>query len=131
MKATVIPVRTSSKPYNVHVGTGILNQLDDLISDAGATGHRFVISSHKVWEAHGPTISKAIGHADNILVPDGERSKTVKTVGTIYDALIQAQADRTATIIAVGGGVIGDVVGFAAATYLLSLIHISEPTRPY
>ena len=128
MKATVVPVRTSSKPYNVHVGTGILKQLDDLISKAGATGRRFVVSSHKVWEAHGPTISKAIGRADNILVPDGERAKTVNTVGTIYDALIQAQADRTATIIAVGGGVIGDVVGFAAATYLRGVRLVHVPT---
>ena len=126
MKATVVPVHTSSKPYNVHVGTGILKQLNDLISKSGSTGRRFVVSSHKVWEAHGPTISKAIGRTDNILVPDGERAKTVKTVGTIYDALIKSQADRTATIIAAGGGVIGDVVGFAAATYLrgVRLVHI-------
>ena len=128
MKTTVIPVRTSVKPYNVHVGTGILNQLDGLISKTGATGRRFVVSSHKVWEAHGPTILKAIGHADKILISDGERSKTIKTVGTIYDALIQAQADRDATIIAVGGGVVGDVVGFAAATYLRGVRLVHVPT---
>ena len=126
MKATVIPVQTSSQPYNVHVGTGILNQLGDLISKAGATGRCFVVSSHKVWQAHGRTISKAIGHTDEILIADGERSKTARTVGTIYDALIHAQADRGVTIIAVGGGVVGDVVGFAAATYLrgVQLVHV-------
>ena len=128
MKATVIRVRPSSKPYNVHVGTGILKQLSNLISKSGATGRRFVVSSHKIWDAHGPTISKSIGRTDNILIPDGERAKTVKTVGTIYDALIEAQADRTTTIIAIGGGVIGDVVGFAAATYLRGVRLVHVPT---
>jgi 3-dehydroquinate synthase len=60
------------------------------------------------------------------LVADGERSKTLRTVARIYDALIRIGADRQSTIIAVGGGVIGDTVGFAAATYLrgVDLVHV-------
>ena len=61
-----------------------------------------------------------------LLIQDGERSKTLNTVGRIYESLIHASADREATVIAVGGGVIGDMVGFAAATYLrgINLVHI-------
>jgi 3-dehydroquinate synthase len=61
-------------------------------------------------------------------VPDGERSKTLRTATRIHDALICAAADRTVTIVAVGGGVLGDVAGFAAATYLRGVRLAHVPT---
>ncbi len=61
-------------------------------------------------------------------MPDGERAKTVRTVGLIHDALAQAAADRTVTIVAVGGGVVGDVAGFAAATWLRGVRLVHVPT---
>ena len=63
-----------------------------------------------------------------ILIPDGERYKQLATVGRIYDALIRASADRVSTIVAVGGGVIGDIAGFAAATYLRGIPVVQVPT---
>jgi len=63
-----------------------------------------------------------------ILVPDGERSKNLQTVGRVYEALITAGADRSVVVIAVGGGVIGDLVGFAAATYLRGVRLVHVPT---
>ena len=61
-----------------------------------------------------------------ILIPDGERAKTLQTASRVYDALVTAQADRGAGIVAIGGGVIGDTAGFAAATYLrgISVAHV-------
>jgi 3-dehydroquinate synthase len=63
-----------------------------------------------------------------VLVPDGERFKNLATVGRVYEALIQHEADRAAVVIAVGGGVIGDLVGFAAATYLRGVRLVHVPT---
>ena len=63
-----------------------------------------------------------------ILIPDGERYKQLATVGQIYDALIRAGADRLSTIIAVGGGVTGDIAGFAAATLLRGIPVVQVPT---
>ena len=63
-----------------------------------------------------------------MLVPDGERAKTVQTAGRIYDGLIAAGADRGAGLVAVGGGVLGDVAGFAAATYLRGIAIAHVPT---
>jgi 3-dehydroquinate synthase len=68
-----------------------------------------------------------LGH-EPVLVPDGERFKTLATVGRVYEALIQKPADRSAIVIAVGGGVIGDLVGFAAATYLRGVRLVHVPT---
>jgi 3-dehydroquinate synthase len=81
-----------------------------------------------VWRLHGPSITRAWPDADPVLVPDGERAKSVATVGRIYDALVTAHADRAAGIVAVGGGVIGDMAGFAAATYLRGIAIAQVPT---
>ncbi len=63
-----------------------------------------------------------------VLLPDGERHKQLTTVSRIYDALIRAGADRATTILAVGGGVVGDIAGFAAATYLRGVPVVHVPT---
>jgi 3-dehydroquinate synthase len=87
---------------------------------------RFVVSSPAIWRFHGERIVRALGPSEPIFIPDGERSKTLQTVARIYDALIRAGADRGSTIVAVGGGVVGDTAGFAAATFLrgVPLVHI-------
>ena len=126
MPATVIQVATTSRAYPVHVGAGLIAGLDTLLDETGADGQRVVVSSPTVWKAHGKTVARALGSAEPVLVPDGERSKTAQTVARIHDALIRMAADRSLTIVAIGGGVIGDVVGFAAATYLrgVGLVHV-------
>ena len=121
-----IDVQTAPRSYRVHVGQQLIDQLDTILTEAGSTGRRFIVSSPPIWKLHGDAIGKAVRGEDPILIPDGERSKTLQTVARLYEALIQGGADRAATIVAVGGGVIGDVVGFAAATFLrgVQLAHI-------
>ena len=63
-----------------------------------------------------------------LIVADGERAKTPRTVGRVYDGLIDAGADRGAIVVALGGGVLGDLVGFAAATYLRGVRLVQVPT---
>ena len=126
MPATVIPVAATSRTYPVHVGAGLLGRLDTLLDEAGIGGQRVAVSSPTVWKAHGETIARALGKVEQVLIPDGERSKNAQTVSRIHDALIRMAAERSVTIVAVGGGVVGDVVGFAAATYLrgVGLVHV-------
>jgi 3-dehydroquinate synthase len=84
------------------------------------------VSSPTIWRLHGERLGRALGVADPILIPDGERFKNLQSVARIYEALVRSGADRGSVIIAVGGGVVGDTVGFAAATFLrgLSLVHV-------
>ena len=123
-----IDVETASRAYQVHVGAGLLQQLDPLVSAAGASGQRFVISSPAIWKLHGAAVEQALPGARPLLMPDGERAKTLHTVNRLFEALIEQGADRGATVVAVGGGVVGDVAGFAAATFLRGVRLAHVPT---
>ena len=127
---TRIEVQAAGGAYPVMVGHGVSATLSDLLNAAGLTGRVTVVSSPTVWGAQGRRISRALkGRTTQpILVPDGERSKTMQTVGRIHDALVESQADRAAIVVVVGGGVIGDMAGFAAATYLRGVRVVHVPT---
>ena len=128
MDPVSINVPTPSRAYSVTIGGGLLDRVGQMLDEIGTPGRRFVVSSPLVWRLHGPQLARAVALADPILVPDGERFKQLQTVARIYDALVRASADRAATIITFGGGVIGDMAGFAAATYLRGIALVHVPT---
>ena len=123
-----INVPTPSRTYSVTIGGGLLDRVGPMLDAIGTPARRFVVSSPLVWRLHGPQLARAVAGAEPILVPDGERSKQLSTVSRIYDALVGAGADRAAAIITFGGGVIGDMAGFAAATYLRGIALVHVPT---
>jgi 3-dehydroquinate synthase len=123
-----IDVATPSRAYAVTIADGALERIGPLLDDLGVPARRFVVSSPLVWRLHGPRLSRSIDTTAPILVPDGERFKHLATVTRIYDALVQANADRASTLITFGGGVIGDMAGFAAATYLRGIAVVHVPT---
>jgi 3-dehydroquinate synthase len=86
------------------------------------------VSSPTVWDLHHPQLRKLTTERKPVLVPDGERFKTQQTVGIVYDALVKMNADRSTVIVAAGGGVIGDLAGFAAATFLRGVRVVQVPT---
>jgi 3-dehydroquinate synthase len=122
-----IPVRTASAEYPVEIQAGGSEHLAAALDRTGFPRRRFIVSSPTVWRFHGERFRAATSE-DPILIPDGERAKTLATVARIYDALVKAQADRGCAIVAVGGGVVGDVAGFAAATFLRGLPVAQVPT---
>jgi 3-dehydroquinate synthase len=122
-----IEVSTPSRKYVIALGDGILARLGRLLDDAGTPARRFVVSSSVVWRFHGQQFAAALP-AEPVLVPDGERFKVLQTVSRVYEALIRANADRASTLITFGGGVIGDMAGFAAATYLRGIALVHVPT---
>ncbi|MDR1989901.1 MAG: 3-dehydroquinate synthase, partial [Acidobacteriaceae bacterium] len=127
MEPLRIDVSTPSRPYIISVADGLLDQLPSLLDRAGTPARRFVVSSPLVWRLHGARFAAAC-HAEPILVPDGERYKQLSTVARVYEALIKANAERASTLITFGGGVIGDLAGFAAATYLRGIAMVHVPT---
>jgi 3-dehydroquinate synthase len=130
MPATRIEVAASAGAYPVIVGAGALDHLVQLLDADGLGPQRLVVSSPAVWALQGERVQRLLRGKirEPVLVPDGERSKTLQTVGRVYDALIKASADRSVVVVALGGGVIGDLVGFAAATYLRGVRLVQLPT---
>jgi 3-dehydroquinate synthase len=121
-----VPVDTPSRRYTITLGDALLDRLPRLLDEAGTPAKRFVVSSPLIWRLHGNRIAAAFG--EPILVPDGERFKHLQTVARVYEALLRANADRASTIVTFGGGVIGDMAGFAAATYLRGVALVHVPT---
>lgn len=120
-------VRTASGGYPIEIAPDCVRRLAPMLDAAGVPARRFVVSSQTVWRFHAERLH-GVTSEEPILIPDGERYKHVGTVGRIYDALIRAGADRASAIVAVGGGVTGDVAGFAAATYLRGIPVVQVPT---
>jgi 3-dehydroquinate synthase len=92
-----------------------------------------VVSSPRVWGLHGTAVMHGLGldgeDADApVLVNDGEKAKTMATMGKVHDALVTRGVDRKAVLVVVGGGVVGDLAGFAAATFLRGIRLVHVPT---
>ena len=123
-----IDVATPSRSYPVTIAEDAIDRIGKQLDDLRVPEGRFIVSSPLVWRLHGARIARAIHAPDPILVPDGERFKHLATVARIYDALVRANADRATALITLGGGVIGDMAGFAAATYLRGIALVHVPT---
>jgi len=126
-EAVRLTVQAQARRYTIEIAPGAALRLGALLDEAQLPARRFVVSSPTVWRLHGETFG-AISRDEPILIPDGERHKQLATVGRIYDALLRAGADRATGIVAVGGGVVGDIAGFAAATYLRGVPVAQVPT---
>jgi 3-dehydroquinate synthase len=124
---TRLQVRAASGSYAVEIGTGLSRRLAEVLDNLDAPRRRFIVSNPTVWRLHGDALASLTGE-EPILLPDGERFKNLPTVGRVYDALIRAAADRATTIVAIGGGVLGDTAGFAAATFLRGVPVVQVPT---
>jgi len=124
--AVRVDVDTRSSKSAIWIGDGISEQLPALLDTHDVGTRRFVVSSPVIWRLHGARLQHITGATEPILIPDGERFKTLQSVSRIYEALIRAGADRGSALVAVGGGVIGDTAGFAAATFLrgIDLAHV-------
>ena len=127
VSSVLLEVGSRSGRYGVHIEPGAAARLDALLKAARVPARRFVVSNTTVWRLHGETFASLFSE-EPILLPDGERHKHLQTVSRIYDALVRARADRASAFVAIGGGVLGDTAGFAAATFLRGVPLVHVPT---
>jgi 3-dehydroquinate synthase len=135
MSTTTIPVRTTSASYDVILGTGLLGSIgervDALLSSGISSGKQsaFVVTSPEIWRLHGAALEAGFAAPLTVLdVPPGEQHKRLATVESLADQLAQHGADRDSVLLALGGGVIGDMAGFLAAIYMRGIRYIGIPT---
>ena len=126
-----IRVRAAAGDYSVACGRGILRQAWRLVEKLGRFTSVHILSSPKVWRAVAGTVRRGISPAYEPqvhLFNDAETAKNLRTVEEMARKLVRAGADRKALLIAVGGGVVGDVAGFVAASYLRGVALVQVPT---
>jgi 3-dehydroquinate synthase len=128
----VITVGAGDSAYRVHIGSGLLERAAELIDDTGLKGAPRVIADRNVWRRHGERLLAGFKGAEAIppvlQIDAGEDKKHLGSVSAIYDWLVEQRAERRDPIIAFGGGVVGDMVGFVAATYLRGVPLVQVPT---
>jgi 3-dehydroquinate synthase len=124
-----IDVTSERATYPVVIGAGLSRALPVLLEAQGITRQRMVVSSAPVWRLVGRRLRPILGKRDKpALIADGERAKTLATVSGLYEHCVRRGLDRSAAVIAVGGGVVGDVAGFAAASFLRGIRLVQVPT---
>jgi len=127
-----VEVRSGSGDYRIHIGPGLLEQTGQWLTEIGFSGKLVVITNPLVRKLYGDSLAQSLEGSGfetiTLEVPDGEEQKSLDTAGRLYHELTIAYAERTTPILALGGGVIGDLAGFVAATYQRGVPLVQIPT---
>ena len=127
-----VTVNLGQRSYAIELGEGLLSRVGEIMKAQGIGGRVGIVSNPPVADLYGEEIRESLRGAGYetalVLVPEGEAHKDTASLGLIYDALVEHRFDRSATLIALGGGVIGDITGFAAATFLRGIGYVQIPT---
>jgi 3-dehydroquinate synthase len=128
----VIPVSLGAHSYTIVVEPGILGAAGARLRQLGVGSRTAVVSDATVMRLHGGAVVKgleAAGFAVTIVqVPEGETAKTLRVAERCWDHLLRAGIDRTSTVLALGGGAVGDLAGFVAASYMRGINFVQLPT---
>ena len=118
--------------YPIHLQAGLLKQIGPLLKAAGFAAKALLVTNPTVAKWHLDPALKSLAaagiRASVALVPDGENYKTLESAERLYDAALEAGLDRCSPVLALGGGVIGDLAGFVAATYQRGVPLVQLPT---
>jgi 3-dehydroquinate synthase len=127
-----IRVDLGERSYEIHVGAGLLAQAAERIEAALGKRRLAVVTDANVESLHRPSLDSALRAAGFeplwIALPPGEEHKDLASLSLVYDRLVRHRFDRGSVLVAFGGGVVGDLAGFAAATFLRGIDHVQIPT---
>ncbi|WP_303722650.1 3-dehydroquinate synthase [Malonomonas rubra] len=130
--ANKIVVGLDDRSYEIIFGSGVFTSLPEFLENIRFSKRLVVITNPTVMAYHGERLMQVFSSVNQhpliITIPDGEEYKTLSTLTSIYDQLMAAGIDRSSGVLAFGGGVVGDVAGFAAATYMRGIPCVQVPT---
>jgi len=129
MDSRTISVDLGERSYPIVIGAGLIADRFDLTPHLAGT-RCLVVSSENVAPLYLESLQGCLGKAEiqTVTLADGEHHKTVATMTSILDELVSSRANRDTTVIALGGGVVGDIAGFAAACFMRGVAYIQVPT---
>jgi 3-dehydroquinate synthase len=127
-----ISVKLPQNPYQIAIASDLLPQLGAQMSELKLGKKVLVVSNPEIFGFYGETVVKSLQEAGfevyHHLIPAGEQFKTLESIATLYDIALQHRLERNSTLVALGGGVIGDMTGFGAATWLRGINFVQVPT---
>ena len=125
-------VETATESYPVFVGYGLLDKLGKKMKQAALSGKVTIVSDENVFSFYGSRVERILNGAgfatSSCVVPPGEETKSVGSAVKIYDFLVKHRTERDDIIVALGGGMVGDLAGFVAATFLRGMPWAQVPT---
>lgn len=128
----ILNVNLGDRSYPIHIGAANLTRIGELLNQIGLRGKVAVVTNPTVAPLYLDAVANALKQAGfsviPVLIPDGEEYKNINSLQTIYDCLIAERLERKSCVLALGGGVVGDMAGFAAATYLRGVPYVQLPT---
>ena len=127
-----VQVTLADRSYEILIQPGILKNIGAVLQKAGCSGRVGIVTNAIVKKLYGREVYRALAQDGFspffIMIPDGEQAKTMKWFNKILDALVTQRLERKDMLLALGGGVTGDVTGFAASTYLRGIPFVQVPT---
>jgi len=127
-----IRVELEERSYSIIIGNRVLHDLGEILEEFAFSSKIALISNPTVYQFYGEKISGTLKDAGydltEVIIPDGEEYKSLAYTEKIYASLLNAKLDRKSALIALGGGVIGDITGFAASTYMRGIDFVQVPT---
>lgn len=127
-----LTVNLGERSYPIYVGEDILSQTGEILRRAGLGKKVGIVTDAKVGELYLKPVEESLRRAGFsvtvVSLPEGEEHKNLEAVSTIYDRLIRERFERGSFLLALGGGVVGDITGFAAATFLRGISYVQVPT---
>ena len=128
-KSKILNVELADKSYPIYIGSDLLSS-KSLLSDHIQGKQVMVVTNTTIAPLYLEKLKDALSdfNVESVVLPDGEEFKTLETLNKVFDALLKAKFDRSSTLIALGGGVVGDITGFAAASYQRGVNFIQVPT---
>ena len=126
-----VPINLGERSYAIQIGSGLLAQPQTWAA-VPQSAHAMIVSNTTVAPLYAQRLGRAIAarHAqiDSVVLPDGEEHKNWQTLNLVFDALLQHGCDRRTVVYALGGGVVGDMAGFAAASFMRGIPFVQVPT---
>jgi len=127
-----VQVLLAERSYPIQLGTDILTEVGPEVARCAPSGRAVVVTVPPVGRRYAPTVLRSLRGAGlrvhRLEVPDGDASKNLRQLKGLYDALLDCGADRGTAVVALGGGVVGDLAGYAAASFLRGLPFVQIPT---